>query len=185
MFEFGVWFVRVSIRNMIFTALFAAVICAVAPFSIFIGPVPITFSTLVIYFAAGVLGWKYGVLSITLYILLGAIGLPVFTGFEGGFHKIIGVTGGYIIGYIPCVFATGMITGVFRKKLWAYVFGMVIGTILLYTCGTAWFIFQTGNSLAASLTLCVIPFLPGDTIKIILARVVTPQLQRALVKVES
>ena len=165
---------------MVLAALFTAIICAVAPFSLAIGPVPLTFATLVIYLMAGVLGWKYGVLSVTLYVLMGAIGLPVFTNFEGGFHKIAGVTGGYILGYIPCVFATGLITGALGKKLWAYAFAMVIGTILLYTCGTAWFMLQTGASLAASLALCVIPFLIGDAIKILIACLVAPQIRKAL-----
>jgi len=165
---------------MILAALFTAIICAVAPFSLAIGPIPLTFATLVIYLVAGVLGWKYGVLSVILYVLMGAIGLPVFTNFEGGFHKIAGVTGGYIIGYIPCVLATGLITEAFKKKLWAYVFGMLIGTILLYTCGTAWFMLQTGSTLAVSLALCVIPFLIGDTLKMLIACFIAPQIRKAL-----
>jgi len=168
---------------MVLTALFAALICAVAPFALAIGPVPITLATLAIYLAAGTLGWKYGALSVILYILLGAVGLPVFTNFEGGFHKIAGVTGGYILGYIPCALATGLITEVFREKLWARVFGMVIGTALLYTFGTAWFMLQSGNSLVVSLTLCVIPFLIGDTIKITIACIAAPKLKKALIAI--
>ena len=172
---------KISVRNMAYVAMFASLLCVVAPVSFALGPVPITFATLMIYLAAGTLGWKYGTLAVGLYIMLGTLGLPVFTNFEGGFHKIAGVTGGYIIGYMPCALAIGITAGIFRKQQWTYIFGMVIGTLLLYTCGTIWFIVQTGNSLAISLTLCVTPFLIGDTIKIILAYIIAPKLRQALV----
>ena len=165
---------------MVYAAMFASLLCVVAPFSIALGPVPVTFATLMVYLAAGTLEWKYGVLAVGLYIMLGMLGLPVFTNFEGGFHKIAGVTGGYIIGYIPCALATGITAGTFNKQQWLYIFGMVIGTVLLYTCGTVWFIIQTGNSFAVSLALCVTPFLIGDTIKIILAYIIAPKLRKAL-----
>ena len=174
----------ISTRDMVFTALFAAVLCAVAPFAISIGPIPLSFATLIIYLAAATLGWKHGVLSVLLYVLLGAVGVPVFSRFEGGLHKIVGVTGGFIIGYIPCALATGFLAEKFRFKLWACIFGMVIGTVLLYTCGTAWFMLQTGNTLARSLALCVTPFLPGDTIKVVIACIAAPQLRYALQKVK-
>ena len=170
------------VQKMVLTALFAAVLCVVAPFSVAIGPIPLTFATLMIYMAAGTLGWKYGVLSVFLYILLGAVGLPVFSNFRGGFHTIAGVTGGYIIGYIPCALATGLIIEVLQKKLWTYVLGMVIGTVLLYTCGTIWFVHQTGNSITMALALCVIPFLIGDIIKITLACIIVPKLRSTLSK---
>ena len=173
----------IQVRDMAFIALFTAMICAVAPISFAIGPIPLSFATLAVYLAVGALGWKNGVISVLLYVALGAMGLPVFTNFEGGFHKIVGVTGGYIIGYIPCALAIGIVVEVFRKKFFSYIFGMVIGTVLLYTCGTAWFVIQTGNSLAVSLGLCVTPFLIGDTIKIILACMIVPQLQNALARV--
>jgi len=169
-----------SVRDMVFTALFAAVLCAVAPFSVTIGPIPLSFATLIIYIAAGAAGLKYSVLAVALYVFLGAIGVPVFSNFEGGFHKIIGLSGGFIIGYIPCAFASGLTVEVSRGKIWAYAVGMVIGTILLYTCGTIWYMMQSGNPLAVSLAYCVTPFLIGDMIKIALACVVAPQLRKAL-----
>ena len=171
---------KISVRDMVFTALFAAVLCVVAPFSIAIGPVPLSFATLVIYIAAGALDWKLGVISTLLYVMIGAVGVPVFSNFEGGFHKIAGVTGGFIIGYIPCALATGVIFDFFKKKLRSYILGMITGTILLYLCGVAWFMLQTGSPLRVALALCVTAFIPGDTIKIVLACIVTPQLRKAL-----
>ena len=172
----------ISVRDMVYTALFAAVLCAVAPFSISIGPIPLSFATLAIYLAAGSLGWKYGVISVVLYVALGAIGLPVFSNFEGGFHKIAGVTGGFIIGYIPLALAAGFSVEFSNGKRLLFVLGMVIGTVLLYTCGVAWFMLQTGASLAAALMACVTPFLIGDSIKIVLACIAAPQLRAALTR---
>ena len=174
----------ISVHDMLFTALFTAVLCAVAPFSIVIGPIPLSAATLVIYLAGGALGWKLGGISVLLYVAIGAVGLPVFSNFEGGFHKIVGLTGGFIVGYIPCAIASGLFSRVFSRKIPSYAFGMVIGTLLLYTCGVLWFMSQTGSSLAMSLALCVTPFLPGDTIKIIIACIAAPKLFDVLNKVQ-
>ena len=171
--------VAIPIKDMAATALLTAMISVIAPFSIMIGPVPLTFATLMVYLAAGTLGWKYGTVSVVLYILLGAVGLPVFSNFEGGFHKIAGVTGGYILGYIPCALATGLVAKASSKKNLAYICGMVIGTLLLYACGTVWFMLQTGNSLPASIALCITPFLVGDAMKIMFACVIAPRLEMA------
>ena len=168
---------------MAYTALFAAVLCAVAPFAVSIGPIPLSFATLVIYIAAGTLDWKLSAASTALYVALGSIGIPVFSNFEGGFHKIAGVSGGFIIGYILCALGAGVFIKVFGKKTPVYALGMVTGTILLYTCGMAWFMFQTGNSPAASLAMCVLPFLPGDAAKITVACLTAPKLRSALSEV--
>ena len=174
----------IPVKKMVLIALFTAVLCAVAPFSINIGPIPLSFATLVIYLAAGTLDWKYSTLAVLLYVLLGAIGLPVFSNFEGGFHKIAGPTGGFIIGYIPLALATGISTERFNTKRIVYILGMVIGTVLLYTCGVIWFMFQARVSLVVALMACVVPFLIGDTIKIIVASIVAPQLRTALRKTQ-
>ena len=165
---------------MVLISLFTAVLCAVSPFSIAIGPVPLSLTTLVIYLASGTLDVKSGIISVFLYILLGAVGLPVFSGFGGGFHKVAGVTGGFIIGYVPLAACVGLFFKVFEKKRLYYLFGMVIGTILLYTCGVMWFMFQTKTSLAAAFLMCVTPFLIGDAAKIIVALIVAPKLRAAV-----
>ena len=169
-----------TVRGMVMTALFTAVLCVAAPFSVSIGPIPLSFATFVIYLAAASLGWKYGVMSVILYVLLGAAGLPVFANFEGGFHKITGYSGGFIIGYIPCALAIGLFIDIFGNKLYSYIIGMAAGTIVLYACGTIWFIAVTGNSLPAALMMTAVPFLPGDTAKIIAACITAPQLRAAL-----
>ncbi|MEL4105716.1 biotin transporter BioY [Oscillospiraceae bacterium WX1] len=173
---------NMSIRNMVFTALIAALICVASPFVIPIGPIPLSLATLAIYLAASVLNWKYGTLAVIVYILIGAVGLPVFSGFTGGVQKLVGVTGGFIIGYIPCALVIGLLVDKFELKKWKYPVAMVLGTIVLYACGTAWFIHVTGAPFQKALTLCVLPFLIGDAIKIALASLIAPVLRKTLKK---
>ena len=166
-----------STRAMVYTALLTAVLCAVAPMTISIGPIPLSLATLVMYIAAATLSWKNGLLSVVLYVALGAIGLPVFSNFEGGFHKIAGVTGGFIIGYIPLSIVVGIISDRFSANRLLEILGMVIGTALLYVCGLVWFMLQTGANLGSALMVCVLPFLVGDAIKITIACIIAPALR--------
>ena len=164
-------------KDMVLTGVFAAVICVFAPFSIPIGAVPISLATFAVYLAAAVLGAKRGTLAVLIYILIGMAGVPVFSGFAGGIGKILGVTGGYIIGYIPCAFAIGVFTERFGSKNYIYPLALVIGTLILYSFGTAWFMVQSGNGLMQSLMVCVFPFLVGDAIKIAAASIVAIKLK--------
>lgn len=174
-----------KIRNMVFAALFAAVLCAVAPFTIPIGPIPLSLATLVIYLAASTLNWKYGTLAVVLYVLIGTVGLPVFSGPSGGVQKLVGPTGGFIIGYILCALVIGLIIDRLESKKWAYPAAMVLGTAVLYALGTAWFMVLMDATLVKALTLCVLPFLIGDAVKIVLASVIAPVLRKALKKQRS
>ena len=155
-----------KVKQMVIIALLTAAICVMAPFSVPIGPIPITLATLGVYLAAGLLGPKWGTLSVTLYVVLGALGVPVFSGFSGGFQKIAGVTGGYIVGYILCAALAGFLMERLRWRHWAIPVAMVAGTAVLYAFGTVWYILQTGTALFPALLACVVPFLPCDAIKI-------------------
>ena len=94
--------------NLAVTAMMAAVICVLAPFSIPIGPVPVSLTSLVIYFYIFVFGWRMTAVSYLVYVLIGAVGLPVFSGFAGGLGKLMGPTGGYIAGMLPMAIVAGM-----------------------------------------------------------------------------
>ncbi len=167
-----------SVRSMVFMAIFAALICVAAPFAIPLpGLVPISLGTFAIYLTGALLGGKRGVVSVAVYIMLGAVGLPVFTGFMGGFAKLLGPTGGYIVGYIPLVLITGIFADIPSKKHWTIPVGMVLGTVVLYAFGTAWFMIMTGTPLAAALMSCVVPFLISDLIKIVLTTIVAVPLK--------
>ncbi len=171
-----------KIKNMVFTALIAAVLCAVSPFTIPVGPIPLSLTTLVIYLAALTLNWKYGTLAVVIYLLIGIVGLPVFSGFHGGAQWLVGPTGGFLIGYIPCALIVGLIINIHENKKWLYPVSMVLGTAVLYTCGTVWIMMSLKYTLAAALMACVVPFLIGDAVKIVLASVIAPILRKALKK---
>lgn len=167
-------------KDMCVVALMTALICVAAPFSIPIGPIPISLATLAVYLAGGVLGWKKGLVAVALYLLIGAVGVPVFSGFSAGLPKLVGVTGGYLIGYLPCAAAIGFGVDRWGSELWVWPVAMVVGTLLCYAVGTAWFMVQTGTGLAGAMASCVIPFLPGDAAKIVVASVLGWELRRKL-----
>ena len=123
------------------------------------------------------LNWKRGTISYCLYLLIGLAGLPVFSGFSGGIGKLAGPTGGYIIGFIPMAIIAGIIIDHFRKR-WIQLLGMIIGTAVCYVFGTAWFCMQAGYTVSAALAVCVIPFIPGDLIKMIIALTIGPVIRQ-------
>ncbi len=171
-----------SVRGMVFMAVFAAIICVAAPFSIQIGPIPITLATFACYLTGAILGARRGAVSVCVYILLGAVGLPVFSNFSGGFGALLGPTGGYLIGYIPVVIITGIFAEMNSKKNRAFitVIGMILATAALYTFGTAWYMVLTGKDLITALTLCALPFIPGDAIKIACVAAISVPLKAKL-----
>jgi biotin transport system substrate-specific component len=156
-------------KNLVYIAVLAAIICIFSPWAVPIGPVPVTLATFAVYFTAAVSGWKRGGLAVLLFILIGGIGVPVFSSFQGGFQKLIGPTGGFILGYIPCSLITGWFVDKFEGRKWIYPAGMAAGTVVLYLLGTLWFVFVSGTGLVSALYLCVLPFLVGDALKIIVA----------------
>ena len=169
-----------QVHWMAMTAVMAAVLAVIAPFALPIGPVPISLCTLVIYFAVYVLGWRRGTMAVVVYVLLGAVGLPVFSNFAGGLGKLAGPTGGYIIGYIPLALIAGWFVQRFPRSRAMQLLGMVLATAVLYAFGTAWICVQAGYEVAAALGVCVFPFVPGDLVKITAALAVGPVLQSRL-----
>lgn len=171
-----------AVGNMVFVALFAALICVAAPFSIQVGPIPITLATFAVMLSGALLGGKRGMVAVCVYILIGAVGLPVFSGFKGGLGVLGGPTGGYIIGYIPLALITGIFANMNTKfnRAVVSVIGMIIGTAALYTFGTVWFMIISKSSLANALALCALPFLPGDAVKIACITAVSVPLKARL-----
>ena len=173
---------RINTKSMAFTALLAAIICALSPWSVMLGPIPLSFGSLAIYIASCLLDKKHGTVAVTVFVALGAFGVPVFTGFTGGFAKIAGPTGGYIIGYIFCALVIGLLVDALEKRIWAYPVAMIAGTAVLYAFGTAWFVFQSGADWLSALAVCVLPFLIGDAIKIVVATALCFKLRFLLKK---
>ena len=175
-----------NIRTMALIGLMTAVICILSPFSIAIpvSPVPITLGILAIYLALFTLGMKKGVISCLLYILLGLVGLPVFSGFSGGAGKLFGPTGGYIVGYIFLAFITGFFIDRFTSKWYLCLAGMVLGTAVCYLFGTLWLAFQLNLTFYKALWAGVIPYIPADLCKIAAALLIGIPLRRALIKAQ-
>ncbi|MFQ9510203.1 MAG: biotin transporter BioY [Lachnospiraceae bacterium] len=169
-----------KIFTLTLTALFTAIICILGPLTIPVGPIPLTLCNLSILLAAYVLGPWWGTASVAIYILLGVVGLPVFSAGGAGVAKVIGPTGGYIFGYLFLSLFTGLFVKKFKGNLIFSIVGMLIGLIVLYFFGTIWYIVVTNVDVKAAIGACVLPFLPGDAIKIVIALFVGSQLQRRL-----
>ena len=161
-----------------------AVICILGPLALNIpvSPVPISLGTLAIYFVISVLGMKLGTISVIIYILLGLVGVPVFTGFSSGPAKLFGPTGGYIIGYIFLALICGFFVDRFAGKLPLYILGMLLGTAVLYFFGTLWLGHQMDFTFTQALMAGVIPYIPGDLIKLAVAITVGFQVRKRLLK---
>ncbi len=166
--------------------LFAAImaVCSIITVPLGFTPVPINLGTLGVFLAGGILGRKYGTISIAVYVILGAVGIPIFAGFKGGLGVLAGPTGGYIIGYILAAFVVGLIVDYFLKDDFGIgkqylicVIAMVAGLFVCYLLGTIWFIVSTGTGVWASLVACVFPFLPGDALKIAAATLLVRRLR--------
>lgn len=175
---------------MALCGLFAALMTICSYISIPLGftPVPVNLATLGVFLTGGLLGRKYGTISMAVYVLIGAIGIPVFSEFRGGLSVLAGPTGGYIIGYIAAAFLVGLIIDGMMKdrgagqsrarQLVICVVAMIIGLLACYLLGTVWFIVSTHTGVAASLTMCVLPFLPGDALKIAAGAILVQKLRK-------
>lgn len=162
------------------TGILAAIICLLAPFSVPVGAIPISLATFAIYIVSCMVKTKISVCAVIIYILLGAVGLPVFSAFSGGLHIITGVTGGYIIGYIPCSLIIGLLTDKFENKKFVYPFSMLLGTAACYLVGILWYMYHTESSFASAAAVCIIPFFVGDIIKISAACAIGITLRKRL-----
>ena len=157
-------------------ALMTALFCVLAPITVYlpVSPVGITLGTLIVYLTGLLLGAKLCSISVLLYLALGFLGLPVFSGYTAGAGVLFGPTGGYLLGYLPCAFLVGLFSegvGRGRKAMFRFVLGAICGTLVLYLCGTLWFlaVFAKEVTFADAVVQCVLPFLPFDTVKIVLA----------------
>ena len=146
-----------------------AVLCVLSPFSIPIGPIPLSLSTFVLYLAVMILGGKKASMVCLLYLLIGFVGLPVFSGFQGGPAKLFGPTGGYFLGYLLLTVIAGFFVDKFPKKRVLCLLGCVLGTVACYGVGTFWLAFQMKIDFTNALMIGVVPFLAGDAVKIVVA----------------
>ena len=168
-----------TIRS-VFIALFAALICAGCFISIPIGLVPITVQNMFALMSGVILGGIHGAAAVGIFLLLGALGIPVFSGVKGGIAVLSGPTGGFLIGYFVGALAAGLIAGspkIEEKKVTVKIAGKIVlatlaAFVLNYAAGIPWFMSVmeangAAKTLHEALKICLIPFIPGDSIKII------------------
>ena len=171
-----------KIRNMALCALFAALLAVCAWISIPMGDVAITMQTFGIFLTLGVLGGKRGTVAISIYLLLGIVGLPVFSGFQGGIGALLGVTGGYIAGFLATALIYWLITALGRNQEIFRLLGMVVGLLVCYLVGTLWFrvgyLSYSGLSFGAVLLKCVVPYLLPDAAKLMIAWLLSRRLRQ-------
>lgn len=173
---------KLSIQRLATIGVMTAVLCILAPMSIPIGPIPISLTNLVIYISLYVLGLKKTGVSYLVYLLIGLVGVPVFSGFSGGVGKLFGPTGGYLIGFIPMALIAGVVIDKITNRWYLEFFAMLAGTCVAYLFGTCWLAYQAHMSFEAALWAGVIPFIPGDVAKMVIALLIGPAIRKRLTK---
>ena len=171
-----------KIRDMALCALFAALLAVCAWVAIPAGDVSITMQTFGVFLTLGVLGGKRGTVAISIYLLLGIVGLPVFSGFQGGLGALLGMTGGYIAGFLATALVYWITAFLGKNKDIFRLLGMVLGLVSCYLLGTLWFRFgylsYGGLGLGAVLLKCVVPYLVPDAAKLCLAWLLSRRLRQ-------
>lgn len=161
-----------KLQNMVRCGCCAALIAVCAWLSVPVGQIAVTMQTFGVFLTLLLMGGKKGTLACGVYLLLGAVGLPVFSGFQGGPGVLLGPTGGYLLGFLLLALCYWLL----QKKL-GQLPALLLGLLVCYGCGTAWFYWMYGGSLWAVLMNCVIPYLIPDGIKLLLAVTVRKRLR--------
>lgn len=164
-------------------SLIAALLCVIGPFAIVFpfSPVPVSLATLMLYLSVYILGKRDAVISCGIYLLIGLVGIPVFSGFTGGIGKVLGPTGGYMIGYLFLVFISGWFVERWNNYLMQGI-GMTLGTAVCYLFGSLWLAYQAGMNFKAAIGVGAIPFIPGDVVKIVIGVIAGNAVRKRLLK---
>ncbi len=169
-----------STRRLALAGLMVALCAICSQIQIPLPMIPINLALLAVFLCGALLGPKMGALAMLAYMLLGVAGVPVFSGFKAGPAALFGKTGGYILGYILCAMLCGALPRRFGFTMKGLCLSMLCGLAACYTFGTIWFMVLTHLPLSASLSYCVLPFLPGDAVKILLAAFLALHLRKPL-----
>ena len=171
-------------QSMAYIALFAVLIAVCSWISI---PtiIPFTLQTFAVTLSVGVLGGRRGTLAVLIYLLLGAVGVPVFAGFSGGLGAFMGPTGGYLAGFIFTALVMWGIEALLGNKLWVRIVSMVLGLAVMYAFGTVWFMIVWARtsgpiSFGAALLMCVVPYLIPEVVKTALSAILSGRLRTIL-----
>lgn len=173
---------QTNTRTLVRIALVTAVTCILAPLSIPLpfSPVPLSLTNFVLYVSIFLLGWKSATISYLVYLLLGTVGLPVFSGFAGGLGKLAGPTGGYLVGMIFLTILSGFIAERCNRKPVIIFLGMLLGSAVNYLFGTLWLCMQLHLSFLEGLMTGVVPYIVFDIIKMVIALIIGITVQKRL-----
>lgn len=172
-----------KIYTVTLTAVMTALVCVVAPFSIPLpGDVPLSMANFMLLLAVCLLGGRCGSVCCIIYLLLGMAGVPVFAGFGAGIGKLAGPTGGYLVGYLPMVLVAGAFYRPSKQRRWGLAVGLALGILISYVPGTLWLSYVTETHLFTACFVGVLPFLPGDLLKLLLLVLLAPRLRGAVTK---
>ncbi len=171
-----------QLKLISYSSLFVALIATGAFLAIPIGPVPIVLQNMFVLLAGIILGPRWGLATVGVYLLIGACGLPVFSNGKAGIGTIFGPTGGYLLGYLPAVFFTGLISNNHFSKKWNKqavfdVFAMVTGSIIVYAVGVPWLKVVTNMDWNKAFMVGMYPFIIGDILKIIAASFIAKSIR--------
>ena len=167
-------------QRLTLSALLCALCAVLSQIQIPLPPVPLSLSLLGVHLCGALLGRRWAAAAIGCYVLLGAVGVPVYAGFAGGISVLLGPTGGFLAGYILCAWIIGAITQRSDFTRQSLMLSMAAGTLVCYALGTVWFSFVSGTDFVGSLSACVLPFIPGDALKILLAASLCRRMQKPL-----
>lgn len=169
-------------RQLVLAAMFTAITAVAAQLIIPLGftPVPFSMAIVAVFITGALLSPKAALLSQLAYILLGAAGFPVFSGFSGGLQKLAGPTGGYLIAYPVAALIIALVAEKWGHGVFKYAVAMFAGLAVIYTIGTIQLMLLTGSNLAAALAMAVVPFAPLDAVKVILSSLASAALYKAL-----
>lgn len=173
---------KFNTKDITYISIFIAIISICSWISIPM-VIPFTLQTFAIFITVGILGTRRSFIAIIIYILIGALGVPVFANFSSGVSSIVGPTGGYLVGFLLIALITGKLMEILPKKNIYQIISMIIGLIFCYTFGTLWFVYAFTNSdtsmgILKVLSLCVIPFIIPDLIKIVIGNIVINRVKK-------
>lgn len=169
---------HLPVRGMVYASLFGAATAAAAYVIIPLPPVPVTMQTFVLFVGAALLGPRLGALSQFIYVLLGIMGMPVFAGGKAGLGVLFGPTGGYLLGFVAAGFVIGFIVRLRNGPgLRWYLFSMSAGTLVVYLLGVGQLSLVADLALDKAIAVGVLPFLPGDVLKIVAAAMLTTRMR--------
>lgn len=175
---------RKALQNLSLSALLSAVLILSALLCLPIGDSRISLQLLAVLLIGGLLPLKYAILSILCYLTLGALGLPVFAGFAGGVGILFGPTGGFLMGFLP---VTVVFSLVYRRTGQKRFFPLaaLLSLAVCYLCGGLWYLFYTpDSSLPVLFSVCILPYLLPDLLKILLAGLILHGLSRRRVSAD-